>query len=87
MHRIHGIPLPGRLTNGWFFDPIKEREEFLRKITLPNRSRRNQGSLIETANTPLQAVCTHADLISNITDDRRPGLVPSEEIDTYYWQT
>jgi hypothetical protein len=87
MHRIHGIRLPGRLKNGWLFDPIREREEFLRKITLPNRSRRNQGSLIETANSPLQVLCTHADLISNITDDRRPGLVPSEEIDKYYWQT
>ena len=86
MHRIHGIPLPGRLKNGWFFDPIKEREEFLRKITFPIRSRRNQGSLIETANSPLQVLCTLADLIENDDYDHRPGLVPEEKLDKYYWQ-
>jgi len=68
--------------NRWCFGWIFDRRECAAK-TIPYR---NQGSLIETTNEALQATHTHADLISNITDDLRPGLVPSEEIDKYYWE-
>jgi|TARA_R110000868_G_scaffold121960_1_gene323500 hypothetical protein len=86
MHRIHGINMPGKATNGWIFDPISEREEFLRKITLPQTSRWNHGSLIETTDKPLQVCCTHAQLMEHGNFDRRPGLVSPEKLDSYYWQ-
>jgi hypothetical protein len=70
----------------WLFDPIREREEFLRKITFPKTLRWDRGSLIETTDIPLPVFCTHADLFENDDYDHRPGLVPEEKLDKYYWQ-
>lgn len=86
MHKVKGINMPGKRSLHHLFNPIRDREEFLRKITFPKTLRWNHGSLIETTDKILPVFCTHAQLMENGNFDRRPGLVSPEKLDSYYWQ-
>jgi len=89
MYKIQGINMPGKASLGHLFNPIRDREEFLRKITFPKTLRWDRGSLMGMYDQKqhLQTECDYAELISPAYYYHRPGLVSVEKLDSYYWMT